>query len=128
MRTHQKIPCSFCWAPILVNSISSHMAVCNTSVDKVSFPCDQCPFTTNTKDNRDSHIKSLHMCKKKEETKDKPLNNSCNICQKVLSTRKQLMAHVAEHSHEHECGVCGKTFAKKSALTRHLNTIHLNKK
>ena len=127
MRTHQKVPCSFCWAPIPVNSLTAHIAVCNKTVDKLSFLCDQCPFTSNRKQKRDYHIKSVHM-KRQEETKAELLNNSCKICKMKLNTRKQLMDHVAEHSHEHDCGVCGKTFARKFALTRHLNTIHLKKK
>ena len=128
MRTHKKNPCSFCWAPIPINSLTSHMAVCNARLESLTFPCDQCPFTSNRKDNRDAHIKSVHMCKKKEKNMTEPLKHSCKICQKELNTRKQLLNHEAEHSKEHECGVCGKTFAKKFALTRHLNTIHLKKK
>ena len=113
MRTHEKTPCSFCWAPIPNNSMTSHITVCKSRLVNVNFPCDQCTFTSSRKDKRDSHIKSMHLCKKEEGKKAEPLKNSCKICKKELNTRKQLLDHEAEHSNEHECGVCGKTFARK---------------
>ena len=98
MRTHQKNPCSFCWAPIPVKSLTSHMATCDNSIANVGFSCDQCPFTSKRKDFIDSHIKTMHMNKKEEtkETKAEPLKHSCKICKKELNTRKQFMDHVAE--------------------------------
>ena len=113
----------------MYNHMRTHkMTVCNSKKVNVNFPCDQCTFTTNRKDTRDSHIKAMHLHKEEERKKTEPLKHCCKICKQELNTRKQLVDHEAEHSNEHECGVCGKTFARKFALTRHLNTIHLKKK
>ena len=63
------------------------------------------------------HIESVH----------EKIKHPCSICDKILSSKKQLRYHI-DGFHEgktpHKCSTCVKSFATKKSLNRHILQVH----
>ena len=83
------------------------------------FRCEECDLAFVGNFRYRKHVNSIHL--KKDSTV------ACDQCDMVLVSRQQLkkhliLRHTKNEDRPHRCGVCGKGFAEKGKLTRHLST------
>lgn len=82
------------------------------------FPCPQCRYTTDRRNNLKRHLLTMHQQSSK-------LLECCGI---VFGTKASLREHsMIFHSHGYVCLYCGRRFCRKALLKRHLS-VHNGKK
>ena len=82
------------------------------------FPCPQCRYTTDRRNNLKRHMLTMHQtCPK--------LLECCGI---LFSTKASLREHaMIFHYHGYHCFYCGRRFCRKALLKRHLS-VHSGQK
>ncbi|XP_061170827.1 histone-lysine N-methyltransferase MECOM-like [Saccostrea echinata] len=82
------------------------------------FPCPQCRYTTDRRNNLKRHLLTMHQQSSK-------VLECCGI---VFGTKASLREHsMIFHSHGYVCLYCGRRFCRKALLKRHLS-VHNGKK
>ncbi|CAL1535853.1 unnamed protein product, partial [Lymnaea stagnalis] len=90
----------------------------NHSYGRKLFPCPQCRYTTDRRNNLKRHMLTMH------QTSSKMLE-CCGI---LFSTKASLREHaVIFHYHGYTCYFCGRRFCRKALLKRHLS-VHNGQK
>ena len=82
------------------------------------FQCDQCNFSTRSKDTLTVHISVEH-------NHIKPFK--CDSCDKSFSQKALLSYHIKlvhEKIRDHKCQLCDKLFGTKNELQRHVQGVH----
>ena len=85
-----------------------------------TFYCDNCDYSTNTKDGLRLHIKYVHL---------KSQVFPCHLCDFKTSYPSHIKTHLGTHSNDRKfaCKTCGKKFKTKIVLTEH-ESIHMLQK
>lgn len=79
---------------------------------KPEWHCFDCKITLNSELEIENHIKAKHC----DELK-------CNMCEKEFKKHQHLVQHIRyihENPQRHNCTKCGKSYAHKGSLTKHL--------
>ncbi|ESP04947.1 hypothetical protein LOTGIDRAFT_97874, partial [Lottia gigantea] len=82
------------------------------------FPCSQCRYTTDRRNNLKRHMLTMHQASSK-------LLECCGI---LFTTKASLREHaMIFHYHGYTCFYCGRRFCRKALLKRHLS-VHNGQK
>lgn len=81
------------------------------------YACPKCSSKFVTSDSLQQHIYKTHT------------RFICNICQKIIGTKKNYKRHLIEHGNRsHFCDLCSKTFKRLEHLNRHITISHTKNK
>lgn len=81
------------------------------------YPCTKCFSKFSNMESLQQHIYTTHP------------RYICNICQKVISTKKNYKRHLKEHnSRSYSCDLCIKNFKRLEHLNRHMIISHSKNK
>merc|ERR1712029_183637 len=150
----QKFSCSICGA--LRNAawkLKLHEAIHQSNKP---FSCDYCDYRTNTRGNRNAHVRSMHadkvgvqiryhqceFCGKKfkhtgnlrQHVESSHLDKAqpdprykCHICNKQLKQDNSYRKHMANvHGVGERCDICNKLSKTKDVLEKHVRAVHEN--
>lgn len=103
--------------PIISPVLSLENSVAHSYGRKI-FPCPQCRYTTDRRNNLKRHMLTMH------QTSSKMLE-CCGI---LFNTKASLREHaMIFHYHGYTCYFCGRRFCRKALLKRHLS-VHNGQK
>jgi uncharacterized Zn-finger protein len=110
LKKKKKLNCDFCDETFTREySLKRHCKVAH-SESAMAFECEVCKKVFQRKDVRDKHQKKKKVCvNKMSGSIDKAVTATATTASEVIGN---------------VCGDCGKQFAHRSNLTRHINSVH----
>ena len=118
----EMIPCPKCDKEIKANYLKMHIEITHNDA---KFTCDQCGKSFKNKHQMRLHVK-MHSSDHTESFK-------CEICDESIPQYGSLRRHIYRKHGGRKfnpvtCEECGKQLGDKSKLTKHKDSVHLNKK
>lgn len=105
-------------SPNLLTQYSDQLAASQYGFGRKIFPCSQCRYTTDRRNNLKRHMLTMHQACSK-------LLECCGI---LFTTKASLREHaMIFHYHGYTCFYCGRRFCRKALLKRHLS-VHNGQK
>lgn len=141
-KPYETVVCELCGKEISYTGYYNHKRIVHfTEADKGSYVCDKCGKMFDLEANLKIHLYTIHGVKKmikpqynkskkvKIENRSKKAKGqtsyTCDVCNKILSTRESWKAHKRTHTGEKpfKCEECGKCFIRKTNLKTH-SVVH----
>lgn len=88
------------------------------------FSCSICDEKFKNKSDMKSH-RWKHSLLRRSVRGDE--GRSCDVCHKLVKSKRALIAHKKTHSKGDKCEKCGKLFSSPSNLFKHKKTVHIEK-
>lgn len=106
-----------------VNEIMYHYAMAHTTRTKKTFECHLCKKVHKNQQSLIRHMCNKHGC-------EKQLQCPVRQCSRKFSWKSSMNRHIAQiHGktpHSHSCNLCNKLFSTKDVLRVHIKNIHMN--